>query len=164
MEERRQIVRRRADRELHELIEAKTGLKPSQLVRNRKLRRAIRHTCKAVIEMEVAHSAGESQIWQKDQHEMKARVLDLSEGGAALFTRHEIRPGQPVNVDIKLYDGTSIEAESEVRWTKPKQEKKGFALGVQFKKLDERNRKRLSRFLNELDASLGMQPGEEQLV
>lgn len=156
MKERRTLVRRRADRELHELIQQKTGLKPGQLVRERKLRRAIRHTCKAVLEIPIAHAAGEFQDWQTDTHELKVRVLDLSEGGAALFSKHELRPGSRFRMGIKLYDGNTIEAEAEVRWAKHKAQKEGWALGVQFVDLDAKNHSRLNSFLAELDATLGL--------
>ncbi len=156
MEERRKIVRRRADRELYELVEQKTGLKPGQLVRQRKMRRAIRHTCKAVLQMPVAHAAGETQDWQTDRHDLKARVLDLSEGGAALFSKYELRPGHRLHIAIKLYDGQAIEAEVEVRWAKYKDQKEGWAVGLQFTDIDAKNQKRLDTFLAELDATLGL--------
>lgn len=156
MQERRKVVRRRADRELYELVEQKTGLKPAQLVRQRKMRRAIRHTCKAVLQLSVAHAAGEFQDWQTDRHDLKARVLDLSEGGAALFSKHELRPGHRFRIGIKLYDGKAIEAEAEVRWAKYKDQKEGWAVGVEFTDMDAKNEKRLAAFLAELDATLGL--------
>ena len=66
MEERRSVVRRQADRDLAELIEKKTGVTPSKLVRDRRLRQAIRHTCKAEIEIEISHAPGDSQEWTTD--------------------------------------------------------------------------------------------------
>jgi c-di-GMP-binding flagellar brake protein YcgR len=156
MQERRSIVRRQADRELFELIEQKTGVKPQQLVRDRKLRRAIRHTCRAVIEIEVRHSAGETLAWEADRHQVKARVLDLSEGGASLFCKHDIRKGTRCRVGIRLYDGASIEADSEIRWSAAKEQKGGFALGIQFVSIDSRNQRRLQQFLDDLDKTLGM--------
>jgi c-di-GMP-binding flagellar brake protein YcgR len=159
-QERRNLVRRKSDRELYELIEKKTGVRPEQLVRERKLRRAIRHTCKAVIDIDVKHSVGETGHWESDQHEVKARVLDLSEGGASLFCKHDLRQGTKCRVAIKLYDGSSVEAASEIRWASPKPQKGGFALGMQFNQMDDKNRKRLSTFLTELDNTVGL-GGEE---
>ena len=156
MQERRSVVRRQADRELYELIEKKTGIRPEQLVRERKLRRAIRHTCRAVLEMDIKHSSGKTEAWETDRHQLKARVLDLSEGGASLFCKHDPGRGARVRVGVKLYDGMTIEAESEVRWTSYKESKAGYAVGVQFVSIDERNQRRLHKFLEELDASLGM--------
>jgi c-di-GMP-binding flagellar brake protein YcgR len=160
MQERRSVVRRQADRELFELIEKKTGIKPAQLVRERKLRRAIRHTCRAVLDLEVKHSPGQTGVWESDRHQLKARVLDLSEGGASLFCKHDPGRGTRLRVGVKLYDGMSIEAESEVRWTTYKEQKEGYAVGVQFVSIDERNQRRLHKFLADLDATLGMGLGE----
>jgi len=157
MEERRQIVRRKADRELREFIESKTGQKPESVLRGRKLRRAIRYSCKASIDMSVAHRAGASGAWDTDAQTVKARVLDLSEGGAALFCKYEIRPGARIGVRVQLYDGSNIEADSEVRWSKHKERKDGYALGVEFVEMDARNEKRLNHFLAELDATLGLE-------
>lgn len=156
MQERRTAVRRQADREVFDLIEQKTGIKPAQLVRERKLRRAIRHTCRAVLDVEVKHSAGQTQVWETDRHQLKARVLDLSDGGASLFCKHELRQGTRVRVGVKLYDGSTIEADSEVRWASFKEQKEGYAIGVQFVSIDDRNQRRLHRFLTEIDATLGM--------
>ncbi len=156
MQERRSVVRRQADRELFDLIEQKTGVKPAQMVRERKLRRAIRHTCRAVIDIEVKHSPGQTLVWESDRHQIKARVLDLSEGGASLFCKHDLRQGTRARVGVKLYDGSIIEADSEVRWTSFKEQKQGYAIGVQFVSIDERNQRRLHNFLSEIDATLGM--------
>jgi c-di-GMP-binding flagellar brake protein YcgR len=155
-QERRQAVRRRSDRELFELIEKKTGVKPDQLVRERKLRRAIRHTCKAVIGLDVSHAPGESGHWETDRHELKARVLDLSEGGASLFCKHELKQGAKCRLAIKLYDGSAVEAGSEVRWASHKPQKDGYALGFQFTQIDATNQRRLRAFLTDLDNTLGM--------
>ncbi len=155
-QERRSVVRRKADRELFDLVEKKTGVKPDQLVRERKLRRAIRHTCKATIDIDVKHSVGQTGHWETDKHQLKARVLDLSEGGASLFSKHDLRQGTRCRVGIKLYDGKSVEADAEIRWNSPKPQKEGFALGVQFTEIDDKNRKRLSKFLTDLDNTLGM--------
>lgn len=154
--ERRVAVRRKSDRELYELIERKTGVKPDQLVRERKLRRAIRHTCKATLEIDVRHSVGQTDDWETDRAKIKARVLDLSEGGASLFCKHDLRQGTPCRVAIKLYDGSEAEADAEVRWSSHKPQKDGYALGVQFTKIDDKNQRRLKKFLTNLDETLGM--------
>ncbi len=158
-QERRQLVRRKSDRELFELIEKKTGVKPGDLVRERKIRRAIRHTCKAVINIDVKHSVGETGHWETDRHDIKARVLDLSEGGASLFCKHDLRQGTKCRVSIKLFDGSSVEAASEIRWSSHKPQKDGYAIGVQFLQMDDMNQRRLRTFLTELDNTVGL--GEE---
>lgn len=155
-QERRLQIRRKSDRELYELIEKKTGVKPGDLVRERKIRRAIRHTCKAVIQIDVKHSVGESGHWETDQQDVKARVLDLSEGGASLFCKHDLRQGTKCRVAIKLYDGSAVEAASEIRWSSHKPQKDGYALGLQFNQIDDKNLRRLRTFLTELDNTVGL--------
>lgn len=152
VEERRTAVRRRADRELLEFVEKKTGQPARQLLRKRKLRHAVRHTCKAVLEVDVTHASGASE----DTQTLRSRVLDLSAGGAALFTKYDFQPGAEFRLHVKLYDGQRIEAQALVRWSKYKQAKEGYAIGVEFTKIDAPNQKRLDTFLAELDATLGM--------
>ena len=156
MEERRSVVRRQADRDLAELIEKKTGVNPSKLVRDRRLRQAIRHTCKAELEVEISHSPGGSQEWTTDTQRMRGRVLDMSEGGVFLFTKYELKPGAQFKLGVKIYDGSTIEAQAEVRWSKFKEAKDGYATGAEFINMDDKNQNRLRTFLSELDATLGM--------
>lgn len=156
MEERRSLVRRQADRDVIELIERKTGSKPAQLVRDRKLRQAIRHTCKAVINLDISHKSGISDEWTTDRQTLRGRVLDLSEGGASLFTKYELQPGAKFMLGVKIYDGSIIEAQAQVRWSKYKEAKDGYATGAEFTQIDAKNLKRLKTFLTELDATLGM--------
>ncbi len=156
MDERRSVTRRQIDRELAELIEKKTGVKPAQLVRERKLRQAIRHTCKAVLQVEVSHSPGDSEYTTTDSQSLRGRVLDLSLGGVFLFTKYELKPGAQFKVGVKIYDGSTIEALAEVRWSKYKEAKGGYATGAEFISIDEKNQQRLQTFLSELDATLGM--------
>ena len=156
MEERRSVVRRQADRDLAELIEKKTGVNPSKLVRDRRLRQAIRHTCKAELEVEISHSPGGSQEWTTDTQRMRGRVLDMSEGGVFLFTKYKLKPGAQFKLGVKIYDGSTIEAQAEVRWSKFKEAKDGYATGAEFINMDDKNQNRLRTFLSELDATLGM--------
>ncbi len=156
MEERRSVVRRQADRDLAELIEKKTGVDPLKLVRDRKLRQAIRHTCKAEIEIDVSHAPGGSQEWTTDAQRLRGRVLDMSEGGVFLFTKYELKPGAQIKLGVKIYDGSTIEGLAEVRWSKFKEAKDGYAAGAEFINMDDRNQKKLRTFLSELDSTLGM--------
>jgi c-di-GMP-binding flagellar brake protein YcgR len=155
-QERRVAVRRKSDRELYDLIQKKTGVSAHQLVRGRKLRRAIRHTCKATIDIDVKHAVGQTEHWETDKHQLKARVLDLSEGGASLFCKHDLRQGTRCKIAIKLYDGNTAEADAEIRWSSHKPQKDGYALGLEFVQIDDKNLRRLKRFLQDLDATLGM--------
>ncbi len=149
-------MRRQADRDLAELIVKKTGVNPEKLVRDRKLRQAIRHTCKAEIEVEVSHAPGDSQEWTTDAQMLRGRVLDLSEGGVFLFTKYELQSGARIKLGVKIYDGSTIETQAVVRWSKSKEAKGGYASGAEFTDIDSKNQTKLRNFLSELDSTLGM--------
>lgn len=152
MDERRAWIRRLADREIFELIEDQTDLKPGQLVRARKMRQAIRHTCKAVVE--IAESDAPAGV--DPARPLRARVLDLSSGGASLFTKYELREGTRLKLGVVLHNGQVIESQTQVRWSTPKPAKEGFAVGLEFVDIDAKNEQRLSTFLTELATTLGM--------
>jgi c-di-GMP-binding flagellar brake protein YcgR len=152
VKERRVLVRRRADREFLDLVEKKTGLRPQQLLMRSKRRRVIRHLCKAELTLDTAESLGEGPPIQR----IEGRVLDLSEGGVALFAPQEVSPGQHCHVRLKLIDGGPIESSAEIRWANRKEAKDGYAIGVRFVDLDDFNAKRLDAFLTKLDATLGL--------
>lgn len=175
LEERRKRVRRKADRELLELIEKKTGRKPDELVRQRKRRQVIRHTCKALFvldrldtfdmgsqgpredsqqafDLEPSQFLGITEMAQ----DPKTRILDLSEGGASVFTSQNARVGQRGWLQIRVFDGSAIESKVEVRWIKPKETMNGYVLGIKFRQMDSDNRERLKKYIQELDDSLGL--------
>ncbi len=86
---------------------------------------------------------------------IRANVLDLSHGGAGLcvevVSAHPYQLGNPIFIEIKLANGTLIGSEGEVKWTRPLPDQTGYQLGVQFKKIDNQDKVRLHKFLNELD-------------
>lgn len=122
----------------------------------RKVRRAIRHSCKVVLTVEFRHQAEGSDEWVVSRQQIQGRVLDLSEEGAAFFIKYPATPNQLFPFRINVYDGTHIEGEGEVRWVKQKESAKGYTVGVQFSQLDDTNLDRVYAFLRELDNTLGM--------
>jgi c-di-GMP-binding flagellar brake protein YcgR len=86
---------------------------------------------------------------------IRANVLDLSHGGAGLcvevISSRPYQPGNSIFIEIKLANGTLIGSEGEVKWTRPLSDQAGYQLGVQFKKIDNQDKARLHKFLNELD-------------
>lgn len=152
MEERRSTVRRQEDRELRERVKEKLDGETAQ----RRKRRAIRHNCRAVVELEVAHSAGSGDDWTTSKHKIPGRIIDLSEEGAAVFTQLPIAVNQRFRLNIKLYDGAVIETQSEARWTQHKEQKNGYLTGALFTHIDPANRKRIVAFLKELDETMGL--------
>ena len=82
--------------------------------------------------------------------------MDLSEGGVFLFTKYELKPGARIKLGVKIYDGSTIEAQAEVRWSKFKDSKDGYATGAEFVDIDDKNQKKLRTFLSELESTLGM--------
>jgi c-di-GMP-binding flagellar brake protein YcgR len=158
VEERRKQVRRESDRELLHIVAEtrKSGDAEAQSARQR--RRAIRHTSKAVVDMSLRYEMGGGGAVEEHTQPVPARVLDLSEGGAALFLKHPIAHGEKFRLTIKTYDGSAIAAMAEVRWSQHKESKGGYLIGVQFTHLDPNNREHLLRYLRELDENLGMEP------
>jgi c-di-GMP-binding flagellar brake protein YcgR len=152
VKERRVLVRRRADRELLEIVEKKTGLKPQQLLVRTKRRRVIRHVCKAELTLESAGAPAEPG----SPPQIEGRVLDLSEGGASLFSEHDVAAGYRCRVKLKIIDGGMIESPAEIRWVTRKEAQDGYAVGVRFVDLDDINAQRLESFLGKLDATLGL--------
>ena len=76
----------------------------------------------------------------------------------ALSARH---PGYlrvlPLDVaEPKSIDAFAAEADAEIRWSAHKPQKDGYALGVQFTEMDDKNQRRLRKFLTDLDETLGM--------
>lgn len=125
----------------------------------RKVRRAIRHSCKVVLSIEFRHQPEGSDEWVVSRQEIKGRVLDLSEDGAAFFIKYPATTNQLFPFRINIYDGSHIEGQGEVRWVKQKESAKGYTVGVQFSQIDNANLDKVFSFLRELDNTLGM--GEE---
>ena len=121
----------------------------------RQRRRTIRHNCEVSIEMLIGYSSGYSDDWSVDSVKVKGKILDLSSGGASLFTGHRFETGQELRLMIRLRDKTEISAHAKVRWVKDMVEKNGFVSGVQFTKLGEKDQAKVSKFLAELDATAG---------
>lgn len=152
-------MRRHADRELlaklKELQEQIDRRSEGGREANRKRRRAIRHNCKVVIELPIGHSAGGGD-WSVDSVKIDGRVLDLSAGGASLFTKQNFEPGQKLRLRIKLQQGADIMAHATVRWVKAVPEKHAYASGVQFEKVADDDERRIEAFLAELDRTAGL--------
>lgn len=160
MNERRRIVRRQADRDLllrlqHEHAHVHHGEHGSD--ESRRLRRhAIRHHCQVVIRLQMGYSSGSLDTWSVDAVKIKGRILDLSKGGASLFTGESFQTGQELLLTIILEDSTEITAKAVVRWVKSVPEKRGYASGVQFSHVSPTDTLRIEKFLEQLDATLGL--------
>lgn len=157
MEERRVTIRREADRQIAQQTSevSKLVAKDQNKQQQRALHRAIRHTCKAVLDIEFSYQTPGEDEWVKSKQEVKGRVLDLSNEGAAFFIRHSATAEQTFNFRIDLFDGSNIQGAAQVRWVKQQASAKGFSVGVQFVQIDEVNATRIKNFLFELDATLG---------
>lgn len=161
LQERRKLVRRKADKELWQriceleaIVDRRTVGASKDAKRNR--RRAIRHNCKVGIQMLIGHAAGGSDDWSVDAIKIKGRLLDLSTGGASLFTKERMDTGQELRLAIELPDGPVVQTTAVVRWVKHVAEKGGYASGVQFGHVPGKEQKHIAKFLDELDATLGL--------
>lgn len=161
MEERRGKPRRQRDQDLLDKIAELQGAAdrratPESDEAKRKRRRAIRHNCQATIQMLIGHKPGEMDTWEVHPMQIKGRVLDLSRDGASLFAKQPFEADQELRVMITLRDGTKVQANSTVRWLKAVPEKDGYAFGVRFGHLPEKEAKRIGALLEELDATAGL--------
>jgi c-di-GMP-binding flagellar brake protein YcgR len=157
-EERRQLVRRQADRDL---IARVRGLAQSAEQADGKhlrhmRRHAIRHQCTVEIALRIGFASGKGDTWHSGEHRIKGRILDLSEQGCSLFTKQNLDIGQAMGLLIQIEGGTNIQANAVVRWTKAIPERHGFASGVQFERLTEAEGRALHAYLVQLDRTIGL--------
>lgn len=160
MMERRTLVRRQADRDLLQRVQALQaqadrrggGHDDSEHAR----RRAIRHNCTVAISMLIGHASGYSDTWDVTSIRIKGRILDLSETGASLFTEQPLETNQELQLVVKLRDASEIHTHASVRWVKHVPEKGAYASGVQFIHVSEKDQVKIRKFLQELDATLGL--------
>ena len=152
MEERRHNFRRQSDRDLQKLHGRSAAVKEEK----RKARRAIRHSCKAVLTIEFRHQGEDGGDWVVSRKDLKGRVLDLSEEGASFFIKYPATTNQLFPFRIDTYDGSRIEGQGEVRWVKQKNSAKGYSVGVYFTQIDKDNLEQIHTFLHNLDSTLGL--------
>lgn len=162
MEEKRKQIRRAADKELMQRVQVlqaavdRRGAAEEQEAAEKRKRHAVRHNCKVAIKMVLRHAAGGSNEWSVDAIRVEGRVLDLSVGGASLFTKQPFDTGQELRLTILLRDGTKINTNAMVRWVKSVPQKGGSASGVQFVEVLEKDQQALNKFLRELSETSGL--------
>lgn len=158
MEERRQEVRRQADRALQRRVqelEQWHGDSPTHEMRQR-LRRAIRHNCTAHLSLAIRQSAGFGDTWTTEQHPIKGRVLDLSAEGCAIFLEQPLEMGQRLSLLINLRSGSKVHAQSVVRWIKAVPKRGGYACGIQFSQVQQKDQQLILIFLREIEETIGL--------
>ena len=101
-------------------------------------------------------SSGGSDTWSVDAFKIKGRILDLSKGGASIFTSDSLQTGQELLLTIILKDSTEIDVKAVVRWVKSVPEHHGYASGIQFAHVANKDATRIERFLEQLDATVGL--------
>lgn len=166
MQERRKVVRRQADRQLLQRLTDLEGMmerrgigggeQPKDDSAGHARRHVIRHNCKVAIGVRVGVSSGYGDTWDMASVRVKGRILDLSTGGASLFTEQRFETGQELDLVIRLRDGEDIRAQSTVRWVKMVPQKGGYASGVQFTHMNDKDRRLVGKFLSELEQSAGL--------
>jgi len=165
VDERRKTVRRHADRELLKRVaelqsmldrRGESGAESKRESAGHARRQIIRHNCKVAIAVKVGVSSGYGDTWDVASVRVKGRILDLSTGGASLFTEQRFETGQELALVIRLRDGEDIHANSTVRWVKMVPQKGGYASGVQFTHMSDKDRRLLGKFLTELEQTAGL--------
>lgn len=115
----------------------------------RERRRAIRHRCKVYVGMTIQICLGEN--WSQDFLEVKGRLLDLSTGGAKVFTKECFEKGLQLRLRILMPGQSEVPVEGRVCWNKPIPAKNGFATGVKFRQLADESACAIDAFLATLD-------------
>jgi c-di-GMP-binding flagellar brake protein YcgR len=161
LEDRRKTIRRQADQKLLQRVKELEALTDRRVESGRDeaghmRRRAIRHNCTVGISMSVGHSSGYLDTWTVDSVKVPGRLLDLSPGGAALFTEQRFETGQELQLTIGLRDGSEIHTKAAIRWVKVVPQKGGYASGVQFSQVSGKDQTKIAEFLAELDATAGL--------
>jgi c-di-GMP-binding flagellar brake protein YcgR len=159
MVERRKSVRRQADRDLLQrlqTIQVEAERRGAGRDAEHARRRAIRHNCAATISMRIGHASGYSDTWEVASVRVKGRILDLSLTGASLFMGQSFDVGQELQLAVKLRDGSEIFTHASVRWVKHVPEKHAYTSGVQFIHVADKDQAKIRKFLQELDATLGL--------
>ncbi len=76
---------------------------------------------------------------------------DLSLGGVKIISEDFLSRGGPFKVNVNLIDKV-IDLEAEVAWCNTDRQQR-FSAGLEFKNLNESNRKELSRFIGSVSNS-----------
>ena len=158
IEERRKLMRRASDRQMHSQVQQFQSQVDGEVNRElrQKRRRAIRHTCTVKINLQMGHRAGNSESWSMTDHPVAGRLLDLSTDGCQLYTRDLLEIGVQLSLQITLQTGEEIRAVGIVRWNKAIPEKNGYGLGVQFTRADHDAQARIQNFITYLDQTGGL--------
>jgi c-di-GMP-binding flagellar brake protein YcgR len=156
-QERRKTLRRQSDRELLQQVqylrERRSGHTEEDKQRRR---RAIRHHCAVSLSIRVGYSSGTNSAYEYNEQQVKGRVLDLSPTGCAVFARQALPNGSDVGLQIHLDNRGDIAARGVVRWTKGVDAREGFACGIEFTKLQPRERDQIAMFLRDIDENIGL--------
>lgn len=118
----------------------------------RERRRTIRHKVKVRIEMVIRYAI--AGVWSQSALAVKGRVLDLSTDGCRLFTKKQFDEGQELRLTIYMPWQPKVVSQAIVRWCKALPEKEGYASGVSFKRLPEKDLKVIAKFLDRLESKI----------
>lgn len=155
--ERRKGPRRSKDRELLSELYALHQQAIDTSDKRQERRRAIRHMCSVHMALRIAYSTGKADdTWNVEEHPVKGRLLDLSDEGCAVFTEQRLELGQEIKLIITLRSGSKVCGLGGVRWVKGVRQRQGFASGILFNSLNDRDKKLIGGFLHELEETLGL--------
>ena len=145
-------MRRREDRELvDDVSKLKRNIR-RQKDGKRQQRHAIRGQCKAIL-----HEGCTDINEIEDSNEsFSVRLLDLSDGGAAVFMDFEEEVGAQYCIELHMDEGQIIRTPAEVSWTRNIKKHDGFATGFQFNHMPPDEEKTLTSVLAYIQQTLGL--------
>ena len=124
-----------------------------------KKRKFVRFTCAADIFTDISYgcddeylrAGGSGFLVIHGPDKQKAKVVDLSLGGAKLLTKSPIHIGAPVTVRIEISpNAPSIEGKAKVVWWKSMELEPTYLVGVVFNNLGWRERFRLKKLIKRM--------------
>ena len=116
------------------------------------IHRTIRHKVKVRIEMIIRYSI--AGVWSESALAVKGRVLDLATDGCRLFTKRQFDEGQELRLTIHMPWQPKVVSQAVVRWCKALPEMEGYASGVKFKGLAEKDLKVIAKFLGRIESKI----------
>lgn len=145
-QERAKVPRRRDDRDRLERIE---GLE-KEIKRGKDSRRKKRHAVRSLFTAVFFQDVFSIDDTGSSKNSRHARILDLSEGGVALFLDEQFPVGSRHVVELRSDNHKPIRSPIHVAWTDYMDKHDGFATGFKFEDMAERHEQRLQSALSYL--------------
>lgn len=152
IENRSSTRRRKEDRQLLEELEQLRKAVENYQEGKRQQRYAVRRKCKALLH-EGCQLVEDIDL---DSTTEEVKLLDLSEGGTALFIKRKLAKESRHVIELHLEGGHIVRSPAEVTWTRYVEKREGYATGFRFVQVPDDDEQHLMRALTEIRKSSGL--------